>query len=55
MAGWFLFAIGYIGAIALVASSGLRDKVLDLLFGPEETFDYVPAANGTKLDVPAMA
>ncbi len=34
------------GAIALVASSGLRDKVLDLLFGPEETFDYVPAANG---------
>lgn len=34
------------GAVALVASSGLRDKVLDLLFGPEETFDYVPAANG---------
>ncbi len=34
------------GVIALVASSGLRDKVLDLLFGPEETFDYVPAANG---------
>lgn len=34
------------GLIAVVASSGLRDKVLDLLFGPEETFDYVPAANG---------
>ncbi len=34
------------GVIALVASSALRDKVLDLLFGPEETFDYVPAANG---------
>ena len=34
------------GAVALVASSGLRDKVLDLLFGPEETFDYVPTPNG---------
>ncbi|MBJ7470806.1 MAG: hypothetical protein JHD16_05865, partial [Solirubrobacteraceae bacterium] len=34
------------GVIALVVSSSLRDKVLDLLFGPEETFDYVPAANG---------
>jgi len=34
------------GAVALVASSSLRDKVLDLLFGPEETFDYVPASNG---------
>ncbi len=34
------------GAIALVASSSLRDKVLDMLFGPEETFDYVPATNG---------
>ena len=33
-------------AVALVASSGLRDKVLDLLFGPEETFDYVPTSNG---------
>ncbi|MDO9355685.1 MAG: hypothetical protein Q7T55_18440 [Solirubrobacteraceae bacterium] len=32
--------------VALVASSGLRDKVLDLLFGPEETFDYVPTSNG---------
>lgn len=39
--------IAVVGAgIALAASSGLRDKVLDLLFGPEETFDYVPTANG---------
>lgn len=34
------------GVVALVASSALRDKVLDLLFGPEETFDYVPTPNG---------
>jgi hypothetical protein len=44
--GKFLF-VALLGAgIALVASSGLRDKVLDLLFGPEETFDYVPTSNG---------
>lgn len=42
-----LFLLALVGTgIALVASSGLRDKVLDLLFGPEETFDYVPTANG---------
>ncbi|MEH3053190.1 MAG: hypothetical protein PGN13_04155 [Patulibacter minatonensis] len=34
------------GAVALVVSGGLRDKLLDVLFGPEETFDYVPQANG---------
>jgi hypothetical protein len=42
-----LLLLAIVGAgIAVVLSSGLRDKVLDLLFGPEETFDYVPAANG---------
>jgi hypothetical protein len=42
-----LLGIAIIGGVLAVAlSSGLRDKVLDLLFGPEETFDYVPAANG---------
>ncbi len=42
-----LFLLALVGTgIALVASSGLRDKVLDLLFGPEETFDYVPTSNG---------
>jgi hypothetical protein len=42
-----LLFVALVGAgIALVASSGLRDKVLDLLFGPEETFDYVPTSNG---------
>ena len=28
------------GALAMVASEGLRSKVLDLLFGAEEEFDY---------------
>ncbi len=42
-----LLVIAVVGAaLAVVLSSGLRDKVLDLLFGPEETFDYVPTTNG---------
>ncbi|MEN0013048.1 MAG: hypothetical protein AAGC46_06775 [Solirubrobacteraceae bacterium] len=42
-----LLLVAVVGTgVALVASSGLRDKVLDLLFGPEETFDYVPTSNG---------
>lgn len=42
-----LLGVAIIGAgLAVVLSSGLRDKVLDLLFGPEETFDYVPTTNG---------
>ncbi|MFT4035485.1 MAG: hypothetical protein QM679_07910 [Patulibacter sp.] len=42
-----LLAVALVGAgLAVVLSSGLRDKLLDLLFGPEETFDYVPATNG---------
>jgi hypothetical protein len=36
---WFMIAI--VGAvIALVASEGLRKKVLDALFGKEEEFEY---------------
>jgi hypothetical protein len=30
--------------IALVASEGLRSKVLDMLFGAEEEFEYTPPA-----------
>lgn len=46
--------VAVVGAgIALAASSSLRDKVLDLLFGPEETFDYVPTANGNGSAAPA--
>lgn len=45
--GGRLLTVAIIGGLAaVVLSSGLRDKLLDLLFGPEETFDYVPAANG---------
>ncbi len=33
-----LLAVG--GVLALVFSEGLRSKVLDLLFGAEEEFDY---------------
>jgi len=36
-----LVSIG--GALAMVASEGLRSKVLDLLFGAEEEFDYSPS------------
>jgi hypothetical protein len=32
--------IGIGGALAMVASDGLRSKVLDMLFGAEEEFDY---------------
>jgi hypothetical protein len=42
-----LAILALVGAgLAVVLSSGLRDKLLDLLFGPEETFDYVPTTNG---------
>lgn len=33
------------GAVALVASEGLRSKVLDTLFGAEEEFQYTPPAS----------
>jgi hypothetical protein len=32
------------GGVALAASEGLRSKVLDLLFGAEEEFEYTPPA-----------
>jgi hypothetical protein len=38
-----LGAIG--GGVALAASEGLRSKVLDLLFGAEEEFQYTPPAS----------
>ncbi len=40
--GLMLLLIGAIGA--LVASEGLRSKVLDTLFGAEEEFEYTPPA-----------
>ena len=37
-------AVGVVGGVALAASSGLRNKVLDVLFGAEEEFQYTPPA-----------
>jgi hypothetical protein len=39
-AGRSLLLIGVAGLLAVALSSGLRSKVLDLLFGAEEEFDY---------------
>ena len=40
-----LLVIGAVGTgVALAASEGLRSKVLDLLFGAEEEFQYTPPA-----------
>jgi hypothetical protein len=36
------------GGVALAASEGLRSKVLDLLFGAEEEFEYTPPAPATQ-------
>jgi hypothetical protein len=38
--GRSLLLLGVAGGLALVLNEGLRSKVLDLLFGAEETFDY---------------
>lgn len=38
--GRTLLLITVAGALAMVLSEGLRSKVLDLLFGAEEEFDY---------------
>ena len=35
---------GLVGGGALAASQGLRTKVLDVLFGAEEEFEYTPPA-----------
>ncbi|HWG08304.1 MAG TPA: hypothetical protein VN672_04775 [Solirubrobacteraceae bacterium] len=38
--GRSLLLIGVAGVLAIALSEGLRSKVLDLLFGAEEEFDY---------------
>jgi len=38
--GRFLLLLAFGALLALVLSSGLRSKVLDLMFGAEEEFDY---------------
>lgn len=34
------------GGVAVALSPGLRTRVLDLLFGAEEEFDYTPTTSG---------
>lgn len=57
-----LLVLGAVGAVAAVAlSEGLRNKVLDALFGAEEEFDYTStttpngASSGTAAGAPAGA
>jgi hypothetical protein len=40
-----LLILGVGATVALVASEGLRSKVLDTLFGAEEEFQYTPPAS----------
>jgi hypothetical protein len=40
------------GAVALAASESLRSKVLDLLFGAEEEFQYTPPASTPSSSTP---
>jgi hypothetical protein len=35
-----------LGGVALAANEKLRNRVLDLLFGAEEEFDYTPTTTG---------
>jgi len=44
-AGKALVIAGIGGAVAVVGSEKLRSKVLDLLFGAEEEFQYTPPSN----------
>jgi hypothetical protein len=49
-----LLFVGLVGAgIALVASEGLRNKVLDALFGAEEEFDYTSTTTPSTPPTPA--
>jgi hypothetical protein len=45
--GRVVIIVGVGGTVAVVASEKLRSKVLDLLFGAEEEFQYTPPPNPT--------
>ncbi len=48
------FALGILAfAVALALSEGLRRKALDVLFGPEEQFQFTPPATATSPTVVA--
>jgi hypothetical protein len=50
--GRLLLLAGAGGGVALVASEGLRSKVLDALFGAEEEFQYSPPPPPTATEEP---
>ena len=50
--GRTLLLAGIGGGVALAASEKLRSRVLDLLFGAEEEFQYTPPANATAPESP---
>jgi len=52
-AGRALLIAGIGGGAAMVGSEKLRSKVLDLLFGAEEEFQYTPPSNGTSAESPS--
>ena len=43
----WLVLMGVLGVLAVTLSEGLRDRVLDALFGAEEEFNYEPSPDGT--------
>ena len=49
-AGRALVIAGIGGGVAIAGSEKLRSKVLDLLFGAEEEFQYTPPANSTSAE-----
>jgi hypothetical protein len=52
-AGRALVIAGIGGGAALVGSEKLRSKVLDLLFGKEEEFQYTPPSNSGSAETPS--
>ena len=42
---WGVVAL-VLGVLAVTLSEGLRNRVLDALFGAEEEFEYEPSSNG---------
>lgn len=43
----WIVLMGIMGVLALTLSEGLRDRVLDALFGAEEEFNYEPSDDGS--------
>lgn len=43
----WLVLMGVLGVLAMTLSEGLRDRVLDALFGAEEEFNYEPSGDSS--------